>query len=40
MSSNAGAEPKKSANGTAVNKEGFFYSGGPSVAYFILVPEQ
>ena len=30
----------RSANGTATNKEGFFYSGGPSVAYFILVPEQ
>jgi hypothetical protein len=30
----------QSVNGTATNKEGFFYSGSVSVAYFILVPDK
>ena len=29
----------QSVNATATNKEGFLYSGGTSVAYFILVPD-
>jgi hypothetical protein len=36
---NASKDGYRSVNATAVNKSGLLYSGGLSVAYFILVPE-
>ncbi len=36
---NVSKDGYQSVNATATNKESFFYRGSPSVAYFILVPE-